>query len=202
MSIFSWFAENFDLPILDWIAEHLQCAFLDTVMPLITLLGDAGIFWIACSLIMMFIPKYRKIGFSMAAALLMGVVICNMIMKPGFARIRPYDYQLQFMGRTWESLLIGGKLLVDTPHDFSFPSGHTIASFEACIAILVRNKKLGIPATVLAVLIAFSRMYLYVHYPTDVIASVILGSLFALIGTWIVNFVAGKIEAKKAQPAA
>ena len=73
---------------------------------------------------------------------------------------------------------------------------------EGDIAILVRNKKLGIPAIVLAVLIAFSRMYLYVHYPTDVIASVILGSLFALIGTWIVNFVAGKIEAKKAQPAA
>ena len=199
---FGILAESFDLPILDWIQANLQSPFMDFIMPWITLLGDAGIFWIACSLIMMFIPKYRKIGFSMAAALLMGVVLCNMIMKPGFARIRPYDYQLQFPGRTWESLLIGGKLLVDTPHDFSFPSGHTIASFEACIAILVRNKKLGIPATVLAVLIAFSRMYLYVHYPTDVIASVILGSLFALIGTWIVNFVAGKIEAKKAQPAA
>ena len=125
-----------------------------------------------------------------------------MIMKPAFARIRPYDYQLQFMGRTWEDLLVTGKLLVDMPHDYSFPSGHTIASFEACIAILLRDKKLGIPATVLAVLIAFSRMYLYVHYPTDVIASVILGSLFALLGTWIVDAAAKKIAARKAKPAA
>ena len=197
---FGMLAESFDLPILDWIQANLQSPFMDFIMPWITLLGDAGIFWIACSLIMMFIPKYRKIGFSMAAALLMGVVICNMIMKPAFARIRPYDYQLQFMGRTWEDLLLTGKLLVETPHDFSFPSGHTIASFEACIAILVRNKKLGIPATVLAVLIAFSRMYLYVHYPTDVIASVILGSLFALIGTWIVNKAAAIIADRKAKP--
>ena len=197
---FGMLAESFDLPILDWIQANLQSPFMDFIMPWITLLGDAGIFWIACSLIMMFIPKYRKIGFSMAAALLMGVVICNMIMKPAFARIRPYDYQLQFMGRTWEDLLLTGKLLVETPHDFSFPSGHTIASFEACIAILVRNKKLGIPATVLAVLIAFSRMYLYVHYPTDVIASVILGSLFALIGTWIVNKVSAIIAERKAKP--
>ncbi len=201
-AFFGMLAESFDLPILDWIQANMQCAFLDFIMPWITILGDAGIFWIACSLILMFIPKYRKIGFSMAAALLMGVVICNMIMKPGFARIRPYDYQLQFMGRTWEDLLIAGRLLVETPHDFSFPSGHTIASFEACVPILMRDKKLGIPATILAVLISFSRLYLYVHYPTDVIASVILGSLFAVIGTWIVDKAAAKIQARKANPAA
>ena len=201
-AFFALLAESFDLPILDWIQANLQSPFLDFIMPWITMLGDAGIFWIACSVILMFLPKYRKIGFSKAAALLMGVVICNMIMKPGFARIRPYDYQIQFLNRTWEDLLVTGKLLVDTPHDFSFPSGHTIASFEACIAILLRNKKLGIPATILAVLIAFSRMYLYVHYPTDVIASVILGSLFAIIGTWLVDFIAAKIEAKKGSAAA
>ena len=196
-AFFGMLAESFDLPILDWIQANLQSPFLDFIMPWITVLGDAGIFWIACSLILMFIPKYRKIGFSMAAALLMGVVICNMIMKPGFARIRPYDYQIQFLGRTWEDLLVTGKLLVETPHDYSFPSGHTIASFEASIAILLGNKKLGIPAVILAVLIAFSRMYLYVHYPTDVIASILLGSLFALLGTWIVNTVDKKLAEKK-----
>jgi undecaprenyl-diphosphatase len=74
------------------------------------------------------------------------------------------------------------NLLIEKQHDFSFPSGHTIASFEACTVMMLGNKKLGIPATLLAIAIAFSRLYLYVHYPTDVIASVILGTIFGIIG--------------------
>jgi undecaprenyl-diphosphatase len=173
-------AEHFDLPILDWIAANLWCPFLDAVMPVITVLGDAGIFWIALAALFLFIPKHRKMGLSMAAALLMGVVLCNMILKPLVGRIRPYDYQLRYFGKTIE-------LLVATPHDFSFPSGHTIASFEAAVALTIRHKKLGAAALVLAVLIAFSRMYLYVHYPTDVIASVILGTGLAFLGVFLVN---------------
>lgn len=195
-------AEAFDLPILDWIQANLQCAFLDWLMPVITLFGDGGIFWIACALVMMCIPKYRKTGFSMGAALLMGVVICNMIMKPLIGRIRPYDYQITCLHRTWEDLLVSGKLLVSTPSDFSFPSGHTIASFEACTAILIRNRKLGIPAVILAILIAFSRLYLYVHYPTDVLVSLVLGIAFGILGSWLVNLVMAKLEAKKTKPAA
>ena len=180
--ILNQFAESFDLPILDWIQANLQCEILDTAMPIITMLGDAGIFWIVLSLLLMVFPKTRRAGLGMAIALVMGLVVCNMTLKPLVARIRPYDYQIQVLGKTMQDLLVGGKLLVDTPHDFSFPSGHTIASFEGCIALVLANKKLGIPATLLAIAIAFSRLYLYVHYPTDVIASVILGSLFGLIG--------------------
>lgn len=191
--MFSFITEAFDLPILNWIQQHLQSTFLDFIMPFITILGDAGIFWIACSLILMFIPKQRKAGFSMAIALIFGVVVCNMILKPVIGRIRPYDYNLQVLKLNWQDFLVHGKLLVDTPHDFSFPSGHTIASFEASVALYKNNKRLGIPALILAVLIAFSRMYLYVHYPTDVIASVILGSFFALLGYWIVNAIAAKL---------
>ena len=180
MNLFAWFAENFDLPILDWIAENLHCGFLDKVMPVITLLGDAGIFWIAVAAVLLFFPQTRKMGLSAGAALLIGVVVCNLIMKPAFARIRPFDYQPEHFGRTIH-------LLVATPHDFSFPSGHTIASFEAATAICIHNKKWGIPALVLACLISFSRLYLYVHYPTDVIASVILGICFAFLGSWLVK---------------
>lgn len=74
MDILSYFAEHFDLPVLDWIAGNLQCGFLDFIMPLITILGDAGIFWIACSVILLLFPKYRKAGLSMGLALLFGVV--------------------------------------------------------------------------------------------------------------------------------
>ena len=180
LDILSFLAEHFDLPILDWIMANLWCPFLDAVMPVITVLGDAGIFWIALAAVFLLIPKHRKMGLSMGVALIMGVVICNMILKPVVGRIRPYDYQLEFFQKTI-------PLLIERQHDFSFPSGHTIASFEAAVAMLICNKKLGIPAMILAVLIAFSRMYLYVHYPTDVIASVILGTGLAFLGVFLVN---------------
>ena len=180
MNIFSFLAENFDLPILDWIATYLWCPFLDAVMPVITLLGDAGIFWIAIAVVLLFFPKTRKIGLSMGAALVLGLLVCNLTLKPLTARIRPYDYQLQHFGVTI-------KLLIEAQHDFSFPSGHTIASFEAATVLLIHSKKAGIPAMILACLIAFSRLYLYVHYPTAVIASIILGIGFAFLGNWLVQ---------------
>ena len=190
MDILSYFAEQFDLPILDWIAANLRCSFLDFVMPLITLLGDAGIFWIAVSAILLLVPKHRKTGLSMGISLLIGLVVCNMILKPWVGRIRPYDYQFIHFGKTIE-------LLVATPHDFSFPSGHTIASFEAAVALTVHNRKLGIPAIILAVLIAFSRMYLYVHYPTDVLASVVLGTAIAFLGCLIAKKLFSLVEANR-----
>lgn len=176
-------AVSFDLPILDWIAANLWCPFLDTVMPIITMFGDGGIFWIAISVILLFTKKYRKTGLSMAFALSMGLLVCNIILKPGVARMRPYDFQMEYF--TKEIPLIAGGM-----HDFSFPSGHTIASFEACTALMLGNKKFGIPATILAILVAFSRLYLYLHYPTDVIVSIVLGVLFGILGTCL----AGKVN--------
>ena len=174
LNILNQCAVAFDLPILDWIQAHLQSGFLDFIMPIITVFGDAGIFWIAWAVLLLLFPRTRKTGLGMGIALLMGVVICNIILKPAVARPRPYDMQ--------EELGVMIKLLVDRQHDFSFPSGHTIASFEASVVLLRNSKKMGIPAFILAILIAFSRMYLYVHYPTDVIVSVILGTAFAFIG--------------------
>ena len=183
-------AVSFDLPILDWIAANLWCPILDTVMPIITMLGDAGIFWIAVAVVLLIIPKTRKIGLGMGVALLMGLLVCNVILKPWVARIRPYDYQIQYFGTQI-------KLLVDAMHDFSFPSGHTIASFEAATVLLIHNKKMGIPAMILASLIAFSRLYLYVHYPTDVIASVILGIGIAVLADMIVRAVWSAIAKRR-----
>lgn len=172
--LFNTIAEHFDLPILDWIAGNLQCGFLDAVMPVITKLANAGIFWIALAVLMLVIPKHRRTGLAMGIALIMGLIVCNLIMKPVFARIRPYDYQLAHFGRVI-------PLLIDAQHDFSFPSGHTLASFEAATALTLSNRKLGIPALILACLIAFSRLYLYVHYPTDVLFSIGMGIAFGFI---------------------
>ena len=178
MNLFSLLAEGFDLPILDWIASHLWCPFLDTIMPVITTLGDGGIFWIVLAVALMLFKPTRRVGIGMGLALLMGLLLCNLTLKPLCHRPRPYDYQYDVFGK-----LI--PLIIERQHDFSFPSGHTIASFEAAGVIVMYHKKWGIASLVLASLIAFSRLYLYVHYPTDVLASIILGFALAFLGYWI-----------------
>ena len=183
-------AISFDLPILDWIQATLQSDFMDQFMPFITKFGDHGTFWMVISALLLIFPKTRKTGLGMAIAMMIGLLVCNVTLKPLVARIRPYDLQLQEFGITIQ--LLGERM-----HDFSFPSGHTIASFEAAVVLLKNSKKMGIPAMILAVLIAFSRLYLYVHYPTDVIASVILGTLFALIGNALAGLIAPKLGAGK-----
>ena len=179
-------ALSFDLPILDWIQANLQSGFMDKFMPFITVFGDAGIFWMIWAAVLVIFPKTRKIGLGMAFAMVMGLIVCNITLKPLVARIPPYDLQAE--------LGVAIKLLCEAQHDFSFPSGHTIASFEAAVVLVKNSRKMGIPAMILAVLISFSRMYLYVHYPTDVIVSVILGTLFALIGDAIAAKVAPKLS--------
>ena len=188
--ILNQLAVSFDLPILEWIQANMQNGFLDFIMPIITIFGDAGIFWIAWSVLLILFPRTRKIGLGMGFALMMGLVLRNMTLKPLVARVRPYDFQLS----EFQKVI---PLLIEAQHDFSFPSGHTIASFEAAVVLLKNSKKMGIPAMILAVLIAFSRMYLYVHYPTDVIASIILGTILAFIGDAIAAKVAPKLGARK-----
>lgn len=183
LNLLNSLAESFDLPILDWIQANLQSEFMDLIMPVITLFGDDGIFWIACAVILMFTKKYRRVGLGMGFAMLMGLLVCNVTLKPLVMRPRPYDYQWEVFGREI-------MLLTERMHDYSFPSGHTIASFEACTVLMLNDKRLGIPATILAILIAFSRLYLYVHYPTDVIFSVFAGIAFGFLG----NYLAQKVR--------
>ena len=188
LALLNELAFSFDFPILDWIQANIANGFLDAFMPIITAFGNGGIFWMACAAVMLIFPKTRKTGLAMGIALVLGLIFCNFLLKPLANRPRPFKV-LADMG-------IIVELLIKEPGPHSFPSGHTIASFEAGVAMLLGNKKLGIPAFILAILIAFSRLYLYVHYPTDVIASIILGTLFAFIG----HFVAKKIplpEGKK-----
>ena len=176
---------QFELKILDFIGDKMQCAFLDFVLPLITKLGDKGIFWIILAVVLLCIPKTRKIGLSMGVALIIGLLVGNVFLKNVVARIRPYD------------LNTGVELLISKLSDFSFPSGHTLASFEGATVLLIKNKKLGIPAMILAVIIAFSRLYLYVHYPTDVLAGALLGIAIAFLACFIVDKIFQKVEKKK-----
>lgn len=140
-------------------------------MVFITRLGDAGIIWIMLSIVLLLIPKTRKSGAVMVVALVVDVLLCNIVLKNLVARTRPYDVNT------------GVHLLVAKLHDYSFPSGHTAASFASVTALyLAGEKKLWKFALVLACLIAISRLYLYVHYPTDVLGGILFGVISGYLG--------------------
>ena len=179
---------DFEINILNFIQDTFACPFLDKVMPIITIFGDKGIFWIAVALILIIIKKTRKTGVMMGTALLLGLIIGNVILKNAIARTRPYDVNTAMQA----------ELLVKALSDFSFPSGHTLASFEAATVLLIRDKRFGIPALVLAVLIALSRLYLYVHYPTDVLAGALLGAFIGIFACYLVDKIYKRFEKKAA----
>ena len=176
----------FELRILDGIQNIFKCGFLDFIMPIITLFGEGGVFWIATAAILLIFKKTRKVGAMMGVALALGFLIGNLTLKPLIARVRPYDMPG-----------VEIDLLVNHLGDKSFPSGHTLACFEAATALFVNNKKFGIPALVIAVLVAFSRLYLYVHYPTDVICGAVLGIVFGIVACIIVNRIILAYNSKK-----
>lgn len=164
---------NIELSILDFIREYLTTPFLDGIMVFISTLGNAGAIWIATALIMIISKKYRKTGIVLAIGLIMSLLIGNITLKPLIARPRPFEYRK------------GIELIINAPTDFSFPSGHTLASFICATILLIKERKMGCCALVVAVLMAFSRLYLYVHFPTDVLTSVVLGTAIGWISVRI-----------------
>lgn len=164
-----------ELRFLDFL-QTIHTPLLDKILAFITSLGNAGIIWIVLAVVLLILPKTRKTGIIVAAALLMDLILCNLILKNLVARVRPYDVNTVI------------AILIKKPLDFSFPSGHTAASFAAMTALfLAKMKKAWIAALILAVLIAFSRLYFYVHYPTDVLGGAVVGILSGIIGYTIVE---------------
>lgn len=181
---------NIDFAILDFINAYLTSPLGDKIMPVVTGLGDNGIIWIAITVFLLFFRKTRRLGAAAAIALVLEALLCNVIIKPLVMRPRPF------------ALNSGIELLISAPDDFSFPSGHTGASFAAFGALFFGRKKLApvgklglfwIPALIMAILIAVSRLYLYVHYPTDVAAGAVLGTLCGYAGMCTASYIAGKL---------
>lgn len=170
-----------DFQILDFIQTYLKNDIFDTVLPIITSLGNGGMLWIVIGVVCLVFANTRKMGFQMLLAMAFGFLVGNMGLKLLIARERPYTF------------VDGFELLIKEPSDYSFPSGHTLSSFSAALTIVQYYKGAGIAAIVLATIIAFSRLYLYVHFPSDVIA----GFLLALLMVWLAKYVIQKIYHSK-----
>ena len=175
--------QTMELAILDWIQANLRCGLLDTVLPVITRLSDHGEIWILLAAVLLVTKRYRWAGVSVALALILDLAVCNGFLKPLIGRIRPFRVNAAI------------ELLVAAPGDASFPSGHTAASFTAVTALWLAG---GVPkwlrwaALSLAVVIALSRLYLYVHWPTDVLGGALLGAALGWAGARIVRAVRGR----------
>lgn len=171
----------FEFAFLDWLYQ-----FRNPVMNAISIFfdyaGAHGEIWIAFTLLLLLFRRTRKAGFAMAVALVLYMAAGHFFLKPLFARPRPCDLNTSI------------TMLVARPHGHSFPSGHTASGVAAAYAVWLQNRKLGAPALVLAAFIAFTRLYLYVHFPTDVLGGAVLGIVLGAAASAIANYVANHKE--------
>ena len=157
-----------------YLQDNIRNGILDTFFKTITHLGDGGIFWIILTVILLCFRKTRKAGICSVIALLGSVIICNLIIKNLVARTRPYE------------MIEGLTCIVKRASDYSFPSGHTSASFASAVAMTGNIKKrYSVVLLIVAALIAFSRLYIGIHYPTDVLGGLVLGVLLGLLGHFL-----------------
>ena len=167
---------NTEKSILLFIQEVIRSSIMTPFFIVVTKLGNGGTIWIAIAVMLLFSKKKRRYGYMIMLSLLGSLLLNNLLLKNLVGRMRPYE--------------IIGKLipLIENPTDYAFPSGHTASSFAAA-AILYRKlpKRFGVPALILATLIGFSRLYLGVHYPSDVLCGMVSGVGVSYIAEVVIN---------------
>lgn len=172
MNVFYW---DWEVSLL-YALQQIHNPVLDKIMAFLSDIGNAGICWILLSIIFMVPKKYRKTGFQMMLSIIITFIIGNLILKNVVMRARPCQI---------EEIAANITMLVKIPSDYSFPSGHSMNGFTAAVALLCNNKKFGIPAVIVAAGIALSRLYNFVHFPTDVFFGIILGTVVALLVCYV-----------------
>ena len=178
--------QEIDFAVLDWIQNNLRCGFLDFLMPKITMIGEKGILYVVLCLIMVCFKRCRKAGITILGGMTAGLLIVNMLIKNAVARMRPFQINAAI------------ELLVKAPNEYSFPSGHAVHGFIFATVLMCYDKRLGIPALIVAVLVSFSRLYLYVHFPTDVLAGAAIGVIIGLCSVFVANRIVKWYQNRKA----
>ena len=164
---------NWEINFLNEIGK-IHNSILNPIMKIMSYLGSGGIVFIILGAVFLLNKKQRKMGITILIALALCGVFGNLLIKPMVGRIRPYiRYNI--------------PIIVPPPMGASFPSGHTYSAFATAMSSWYYNRKLSAFLFGFAVLMGFSRMYLYVHYPTDVLAGALLGAVLAAVSYKIVN---------------
>ena len=175
----SEFIQRLDEQALVWIAQHVRSGLLDPFMKIYTQLGNAGMLFIVLGLVLLLFKSTRKAGFSALCAMIIGLVVVNFTIKPLAARERPWLVIENFVN------------LVPEKDPNSFPSGHTNAAFAFALALCMSAPKrwMKVTAVCMAVVMGLSRLYVGVHFPSDVLVGALVGSLCGLAGVWVVKTV-------------
>ncbi|MBR6079648.1 MAG: phosphatase PAP2 family protein [Treponema sp.] len=159
-----------DGSILLWIQENMRCGFLSAILIPYTYSGNYAIPWLALILVLLFFKKTRRAAIFALVALILGIVLNDVIIKHIICRPRPFETILELIP------------IVKKPTSFSCPSGHSATAFATALTLFLCTKKLiGIPALFFAAVMAFSRMYVGVHYPSDVILGIAVGCASAVL---------------------
>lgn len=164
--------------------QELHSPVMDQIMIFITQLGDSGAFWIGIALVCCVMKKHRKMGIQVLVTMLFTFLIGNLILKNLVARPRPCAIDPSI------------ALLIPHPSEYSFPSGHSMNGMAAAMAIFFNNKKAGVPAILMACLIAFSRMYHFVHFPTDILGGFCVGFAVAIVVDHVLQRVIPNLKEK------
>ena len=170
---------NWEAEFLLFLQEHVRCGFLTVIFKIATYMGNYGILWISTCVALIAFKKTRRIGLITAAALIINLLICNVIIKSSVGRVRPYE------------VIEGLKILIREPVDTSFPSGHTSSAFAIACAIICNLQKkrpcVVISLLFIASMIGFSRLYLGVHYPSDVLCGMLFGIITGILTSLLLN---------------
>ncbi len=215
---------NFDLSVFNAVFS-LQNPVLDKIMEIITTLGDGGILWIAVMLVLLLFKKTRKLGVTLAITLIVMHLLNNEVLKPIIARVRPFyafdpsaiPADHKYFDEVMEKALANVKAMpelaarwvseytfpgiIDAPSSWSFPSGHTSNAFACAAAIFASNKKVGTPVFIFAALMGFTRIYVGVHYCTDVLVGAVVGVIYGIIGYFIASAIVKAIKKKNSKAA-
>ena len=184
---------GFDRAVFEWVERIFDYGISGVLTPILvflTRLGDGGILWIALAIVLMIFKKTRKIGFTVAGAIICMFFFNNVFLKNFFARPRPFDLDV------WKDWFVYPEF-VTRPDSFSIPSGHASSAFAAATGLTVSKKaRFIVPGYVLAALIAFSRIYVHVHYPTDVIFGALFGIVYGVIAIFVCKFIIKLVNEK------
>lgn len=162
-----------DTAILDFIQQYIKCGFLDVIMAFFSFIGESGAIWFAAAIVMLFPRRTRSMGIMVICAIALGFIVGELSIKNIVCRPRPFVANPDIV------------LNIAPPSGYSCPSGHSCSSLAAATVMLIKDKRFGIPALCVALLIVFSRLYNYVHYPSDVLLGMMLGIVSALIIVFI-----------------